>query len=382
MPRAIFEQPEPRPEPLPLKQALEDFGHELVMRASDQCRVLPHILHLVGKGGEHVVFEDLRFPNYVLKVDFIESLSVLYAQIRGVEAVEHEVERLRRKAAEHHERLRRLQAYFPVGAVPLELVAVKRVPLERRMVESLLRDRNIEAPKSLHVPDEMDVLCTLQRKIALDKKACVDVYSSYAELNRTILPEFYADGHRLLAAPEAVGPSETEARRKIIVYIYPSLRPVIERLDADVNIKVALGDLARRSMAYSVDTGEIIDMAGGGNVLLRPDEDGHTSPFLMDALSPPELNLDLVRQASAMVRHGQEMDVRMRANALNVINYVRFVNALGMLADIPERLDVRGMTDVSPEAWHAGLMIEKYLDVYTPKKKDQSEVGSRGSDTQ
>lgn len=370
LPHALFEQPSLRPEPLTLKRALEEFGHELVMSASDNCRILPHILHLMGKGGEHVVFEDVRFPNYVLKVDFIESLPVLYAYARGEEALEKEVGRLREKAASHGLRLARLQSYFPVGSVPLELVAVKNVPLNEDVVKALLRDRNIEVPQHLVVPKNMDVLCTLQHKINVDKKACVDVYSSYAELNRTILLEFYLEGHRLLAAPDAVGPVDYAARRKIILYMYPSLRLALERMDTDPDIKGALGDYVRRAMRYSVDTGEIIDMAGGGNVLLHKDDDGQWSPFLMDALSPPELNLDLVRQAAAMIKHGQGMDVRTRANALNVINYVRFANALAILSDVPERLDVQGMTDITPEMWHAGLMIEKYLDTYTPRKKE------------
>ncbi len=369
LPHAIFEQPMAPPQPLTLKQALEEFGHELVMAASDDCRVLPHVLRLLGKGGEHVVFEDVRFPNYVLKVDFIESLPMLYAQARGEDAIKKEEARLRDKATNHHQRLARLQSYFSAGTVPLELVAVKNIPLNESVVLALMRDRNIEIPARLVVPKSMDVLCTLQHKIDLDKKSCVDIYSSYAELNRTILLDFYVEGHRLLSSSEAIGPADALARRKIILYTYPSLRTALEKMDAETGIKSALRDYIGRAMRYAVDTGEIIDMAGGGNVLLRKDEDGVWGPYLMDVLSPPELNLDLIRQAAAMIKHGQEMDVRMRANVLNVINFVRFANALAILSDSGERLDVRGMNDVTPEQWHDGLMIEKYLDTYTPKQK-------------
>jgi|GEM_PF-960422 len=389
LPHAVSAEPSITPEPQNLQQALQEFGGQLVMRASDRCRVLPHILHLIGKGGEHVVFEDVRFPNYVLKVDFIESLPVLYAQTKGEEAVAQAVAKLNDKARLHNERLKRLQRYYALGCVPLETVAVKNIPLSESVVLSLMRDRNLDTPKQLIVPPTMPVLCTIQRRFTLPKIGPVDLYSSYAELNRTILPEYYAEGHRLLAAPDAIGSQDSKERNKIILFIYPSLKKVVPLMESDAEFRTAVGEYVRQAMRYSVDTNEIIDMAGGGNVVMVKASDAakteelpedwrnaseHTGwqPFLMDALSPPELNFDLIRQASLLIKHGQEVDLRIKANALNVINYVRFANALAMLAGITDRLDVDGMTTVTADAWRQGLLIEKYLDVYTPKKTEET----------
>jgi hypothetical protein len=347
---------------------LDDFGHRLVMQASDQCRVLPHILHLIGKGGEHIVFEDLRFPNFVLKVDFIESLTVLYAQNKGPEAIDKAVSELREKAEGHNRRLKILQSFFPSGSVPLEISAVKELPLSEDVILGVMHDRNLDLPKKLKVPPSAHLLCTLQRKINLTGEK-VNIYSSYAELNRTILPEYYAEGHRLLASSQAIGPVDTAAREKIILYIYPSLRSVLTKMKEDKGLKQALGHYVKRAMEYSVKTGEIIDMAGGGNVIFIRDEDHEWQPFLMDALSPPDLNFKLLKQMMLLLKHGEDSSIHAKADTLNVINYVRFANALAMLANIPERLNVSAMTEIPPETWRNGLMIEKYLDVYTPKQK-------------
>lgn len=356
-----------RPPAKNLKDALSDFGFSLIMQASDECRVLPHILHLIGKGGEHVVFEDVRLPNYVFKVDFIESLPVLYAQPKGMDAVDEAVSALKDKAAKHHERLVRLQKYFLPGTVPLEMVAVKNVPLDEEVVVALLKDRNIEIPKNLSVPAVMPVLCSIQRKISLPRTK-IDIYSSYAELNRTILPEYYGEGHRLLGGSQALGPTGYEQRKQIISFIYPSLKKLVPKLEQDAAFKSAVTDYIRRAMRYSADTDEIIDMAGGGNVVFFTDEDGKWQCFLMDALSPPELKFDLIKKAALLIKHGEQVDVKTRANTLNVINYVRFANALAMLCGTPERLDVDGLKEITAEQWRTGLIIEKYLDVYTPKK--------------
>ncbi len=380
LPHAVREEPSLRPTPATLQQALSDFGQTLVMRASDECRVLPHILHLIGKGGEHIVFEDLRYPNYVLKVDFIESLPVLYAQTRGPEAIEAAVNKLQAKAEEHNQRLKILQSYFPSGSVPLELVAVKELPLAEDVVLGVMHDRNLDIPKKLVVPETMHLLCTLQRRIDLPKTDRVNIYSSYAELNKTILPEYYAEGHRLLAGPEAIGPVDLPSREKIILYIYPSLREVVAKLKLDQKLKKSLGQYVRQAMRYSVDTGEIIDMAGGGNVLFIMNEDKEWQPFLMDALSPSDLNFKLLKQSALMIKHGQELDVHAKANTLNVINYIRFANALAILAGIPDRLDVPGMLEATSEAWYQGLVIEKYFDVYTPKKMQDKAVDKKGVD--
>ncbi|MFA6099256.1 MAG: hypothetical protein WC750_00055 [Patescibacteria group bacterium] len=369
LPHAVREEPSLRPTPLTLQQALSAFGQQLVRQASDECRVLPHILHLIGKGGEHVVFEDLRYPNYVLKVDFIESLPVLYAQARGDEEAEKAVAKLHEKAEIHNQRLKILQSFFPLGSVPLELVAVKELPISEEVILGIMRDRNLDIPKKLVVPALLPLLCTIQHKINLPKDNRVNIYSSYAELNRTILLEYYLEGHRLLAGAEPIGPATQVAREKIIYYIYPSLRSVGEKLKTDQGLKRVLGQYVKQAMAYSVQTGEIIDMAGGGNVLFITNEDKTWQPFLMDALSPPELNFKLLKQSALMVKHGQELDIHTKANVLNVINYVRFANALAMLAGLPDRLDVSGMTEVAPEAWYENLVIEKYFDVYTPKKR-------------
>lgn len=364
-----------RPPAKNLKDALSGFGFSLVMKASDECHVLPHILHLIGKGGEHVVFEDVRFPNYVFKVDFIESLPVLYAQPKGTDAVDEAVAALKEKAAKHHERLVRLQKYFLPGTVPLEMVAVKNVPLDEEVVVTLLKDRQIEVPKNLSVPAVMPVLCSIQRKISLPK-AKVDIYSSYAELNRTILPEFYGEGHRLLSGSEVLGPTDYEKRKQIISYIYPSLKKIAQKLEEDADFKSMVTDYIRRAMRYSADTDEIIDMAGGGNVVFFTDEEGRWQCFLMDSLSPPELKFDLIKKAALLIKHGEQVDVRMRANTLNVINYVRFANALAMLCNTPERLDVDGMKEVTAEQWRQGLIIEKYLDVYTPKRSPKAQINN------
>jgi len=374
LPHEVHERPSLRPTPATMQQALADFGKQLVMQASDRCRILPHILHLIGKGGEHIVFHDLMFPNYVLKVDFIESLPVLYAQARGQEAVAKAVADLESKAEEHNRRHKILQSFFPSGSVPLELVAIKELPVSQDVVLSVMRDRGLDIPKKLVVPPALPLLCTLQHRIDLPKQGKVDVYSSYSELNRTILLEYYAEGHRLLASPEAIGPADGPAREKMILFIYPSLRSVAAKANEDPSFKRALGHYVKQAMAYSAQTGEIIDMAGGGNVLLILNEDKDWQPFLMDALSPPELNFKLLKKSALLIKHQEEISMHDRANVLNVINYVRFANAIAMLAGLPERLDVPGMTDVTAEAWHKGLMIEKYLDVYTPKRPKESSV--------
>jgi hypothetical protein len=370
LPHQSSEKPSLRPSPKELEATLSEFGHRLVMQASDNCRVLPHILHLIGKGGEHIVFEDIRFPNYILKVDFIESLPVLYAQVRGDDAIQKAVVEISRKANDHRDRIKRLQSYFLPGQVPTEIVCVKELPLTKKVVIAILKDRNIEIPKKLEVPKSMPVLCTLQHKLKLPKKEDrIDIYSSYAELNRTISLDFYNEGHRLLASAKSIGPVTKEAREKIISYIYPSLKKVIKIANEDEGFRYALASYIKQAMKYSADTNEIIDMAGGGNVMFLKNETNTWAPFLMDALSPAELNFDLIRKTSLMIKHEQEIDVRTKANALNVINYIRFANALAMISGITTRLQVPSITSISPTDWHSGLMIEKYLDVYTPKKK-------------
>ncbi|MBD3281335.1 hypothetical protein GF391_01165 [Candidatus Uhrbacteria bacterium] len=358
-----------RPSPKELEAVLDEFGHKLVMKASDECRVLPHILHLIGKGGEHIVFEDLRFPNYVLKVDFIESLPVLYAQTKGGEEITKAITDIKHKADQHRGRIKGLQSYFLPGQVPIEMVFVKELPLSQKLVQAVLRDRNIEIPKKLAVPEKLPVLCTLQRKIELPKKENrIDVYSSYAELNRTISLDNYTEGHRLLASAKTIGPQTREAREKIIGNIYPSLKKICKLIQKDDNLRLAVQDYVKRAMKYSADTNEIIDMAGGGNVMFLRRETQIWQAFLMDALSPAELNFDLIRKSSLLIKHNQDIDIRTKANTLNVINYIRFANALAMISGISTRLEVPGMVDIPARLWHEGLMIEKYLDVYTPKK--------------
>ena len=109
-------------------------------------------------------------------------------------------------------------------------------------------------------------------------------------------------------------------------------------------------------------------MAGGGNVLFIKNQEQRWQPFLMDALSPAELNFKLLKQGALLIKHQQSVDTHTKANILNVINYLRFVNALAMLGENPARLDVPGVKDITAMQWRDGLIIEKYLDVYTPKK--------------
>ena len=133
-----------------------------------------------------------------------------------------------------------------------------------------------------------------------------------------------------------------------------------------------LSHFLKLTIKYSVQYNELIDMVGGGNVLFFKNKRNVWTYFLMDALSPPEVNFDLIKTAGLLIKHQQKVGLKLKANTLNVINYIRFVNALAILTQIKERLHVPAMNIISAQKWHQGLIIEKYLSVYTPKVKKSS----------
>jgi len=351
-----------------LTTALNDLGEQLVLEASDNCRVLPHILHLIGKGGEHLVFKDIRFPNYVFKIDFINSLNVLYAYAKNQDKVVEAIEKLYVKAESYNNRLHRLYKYFDPGSVPLEIASIKTVPLNKELVLSIMKDRHIDIPKKIVVPPSMPVLSSIQRKIVLPVNK-FSLYSSYAELNRTISLDSYIEGHNLLAFGEGIGSQNQQIRQDIILKIYPSLKKISDLIQEDHQFKILLGRLIQKTIKYSVQYNELIDMVGGGNVLFFKAKNQTWKYFLMDVLSPPEVNFNLIQTIALLVKHDQKVSLKMKANVLNVINYIRFSNALAILTGIKERIHVSNIQDLTAKQWHENLIIEKYLDIYTPKKK-------------
>lgn len=314
-----------------------------------------HWPYLLAKGGENLVFsfDDPRLQGIVYKANYFESLPMLSAWYEGEEAIERKIESMREEMDERTAKLNQLRDYFGFNAVPPQRYVIKKLPVTLALIAALKAEHMIQG---MDLPKELPVWVCVQRKIKKPEARTFSLNGNYPESKSKLGKkwsqqdiEIYDSAHEVLFGGP-LGEADRPTQEKWVLYEYPELLPLWQASIGDPAFKQALQDIVRKLVKYTKETGELLELAGAENMILLKEKEGWNIKFL-DALPLKDVNLERLKEVGEKMKDGRSLTLQQRYLAMNGLNTLRYINALALIAEVPERLEEPSISAVPAEAW-------------------------------
>lgn len=314
-----------------------------------------HWPYLAARGGEHLVFsfDDPRLQGIVYKVSYFESLPILSAWYEGEDAVERKLESMHEEMDQRTAKLKRMREYFGFNAVPPQRFVIKKLPVTHALIMALKAEHLVQG---MDLPKELPVWVCVQRKIKKPEGQTYSLNGYYPESKKRLGRswskediETYDAAHDVLFGGPLSGMDQASQERWVLLE-YPELLPLWQAMIGDPALKKELQDVVKKLITYTKETGELMELAGEENAVLLKEKAGWQVK-LFDALPTKGLNLERFREVTAKLKSGRSLTMPQRYVAMNGLNTLRFINALALIAEVPERMVEPDVLSVPAETW-------------------------------
>lgn len=362
-------------------QSRSRFGlnEQWLLKEIEQLQPTDYEPILAGKGGEHLVFElpvrpnadpkkraPERVRNVVVKINVTQTLDHFsFEDLKDAQRTERGLERMEDAMAEREERLEELREHFGRDAVPAQRFFIADVPVSREIFRKLRPDW---LPEKTSLPFRtIPAWVEVQRRVDLDPDTTISLngtylesdYSPLATLERHESEKLYALAHEVLTGMSDLSP---ERQRAIALRVYPNLKNVDARM-REPAFGEALQNFVEKLISYSEKTHDAMDLMGKNNLVLTKTADGW-KPKLLDVLHVDDFSFDDFDVAVRAAKSAKRISSEIAGGVYNAMNTVRVINALAILANVPDRLRVDALDEASAAGWkeiitERGLSLKK-----------------------
>ncbi|MDQ7815226.1 MAG: hypothetical protein RDU25_05500 [Patescibacteria group bacterium] len=325
-----------------------------------------HWPYLAAKGGEHLVFsfDDPRLQGIVYKVNYFESLPLLTAWYEGEDAMERKLDLMREEMDQRTAKLNQMRDYFGFNAVPPQRFVIKKLPVTDSLIMALKAERLVQG---MDLPKELPVWTCVQRKIKKPEGQTYSLNGYYPESkvkfgrswSREDIETYDAAHDVLFGGP--LSELDQASQEKWVLLEYPELLPLWQAKIGDPVFKKELQQVVKKLIAYTQETGELMELAGAENLVLLKEKAGWQVK-LFDALPMKGVSMESLRGITAKLKSGRSLTLQQRYVAMNGLNTLRFINALALIAEVPERMVEPDVMAVPAETWRqeiAKIFVDK-----------------------
>jgi hypothetical protein len=161
--------------------------------------------------------------------------------------------------------------------------------------------------------------------------------------------EIYDTGHDILTGGP-MSDMHPETQMHHVLKMYPELQEVADKADADSSFKRSLHELSDKLMDFIEETGIALDLAGRNNMVMVKHGQSWSVRF-PDVLAPGDFSFINLKLTLEDLHEGRAIGERSRMVAANLVNTVRIVNALALIAGNERRLRYPALATILPEDW-------------------------------
>lgn len=338
------------PEPVSKKEGVKREMES--MREEGYAKGVELRAKVLDVGSEAAVFEIAGHDNYVAKVD----LKILKRNIKSQEENRKAWEGLdvNEQAAAKYEFA---TAWQSAMESEIDKAKTKHKKLEQAFPDYTLEERYylepvpvnreiLKAATGKDVPPDYlkdgtvrvrTLVKTQERIPASVLESGTDICNDYQELNQLVDEEAYAKFNKDLIAGDGEL-AESYLRTLGRPENPDKMGQLLDKMKTDPELRAVMGDFAKRAVQYTNKNREILDLFGKNNVLAHKDEAGKQTLTFMDAQYPGENTWDKDVDCLRKLAKGAEITDKDTDKAINVLNYVRYVNALASVTGVRERL--------------------------------------------
>jgi len=326
-------------------------------------RVEKYKPEFVGVGGQYVVYSLPDYPNHVVKVEADMLLRTTEGRLKTGKAPNLEV--VQQRLNEQNRRIGALREHFGPEHALEQSSHYLKVPVNKRLIsEVYARHRKGTTPPSemlnFEGNESWSIVSVQEKCPELSDPNRMSVTSGYAETREEANKPDFQDTYRQVTQETIF---DTKSKGTVIPEDLARLHPRLEKplfaAKDDPEFRDCLKDFAKKSIQYTLDTGEALDLAGQDNVIFFKNSEGKWSYKLPDALYPsPPLNSEgKVKEVQDIIAHASTDGVNALNNGernvlMNTVNYVRVVNGLANWLGVEERINLvpKEVTNIEPQS--------------------------------
>jgi hypothetical protein len=307
--------------------SFDDSQHDLVLKYNPRY---------IGQGSESIVFEIPSHPEIVAKGSIHSIRSNIDSALRynlNPQDLSPITENFfREKIKNDAKRFSVMKAYFGSENVANQKKFLIRVPINNEILNHLY-----EGNPPLQINETWAVV-TFQRLIEefgiRDRLSLVSGYSEFQEVSNELYKEIT---DRLIFGVESEEP--LDENKFLDVQKSPALRELLEKSKTDEELRSLLKDLIAKSIIYTNETGEILDLAGTDNIVISKLK-GKWTFKIVDGMYPGSDMISNVRVALSKLSSQEELGQHHINCILNVINYTRTINGMAEILGLKSRIDI------------------------------------------
>ncbi len=290
----------------------------------------------LGRGGENLVY-GVPGRNVVIKARFEPIRQILlynFSQNLPLDTFPSEIHErsvgyLRNEAARYNQ----LKQYFGPEHVVTQREYVMKIPVTEDILRFIF---NGNPPGKV---SEVFTIVTVQKRVeALQDPNRLGIWSDYAE-NNNVPGEIY----RQITSHLIFGKKlDEKLDREHLLQIQSSeiLRILLERIDTDRLLRECLQELITKVIAFTSETGEILDFAGNDNIIIYKNENGKWNYCLVDCRYPRTKMVEETKSILIKLSRGEKIEKGEKNTLKNVFNFVRTVNGLAEQLGLNKRINI------------------------------------------
>ena len=324
---------------------------------------------VLGLGSENAVFEIAGHPDAVAKVDLKELKTTIKEDAANKkrwdalsgnteddaseaareaamkEFAEKRSKDMLEKIAAAKARWEKLKEYFPAFAKD-EKYYIDRVPVNGEIFEAATgippEKSKLDTERLIALPAILRVQEKIPQEV-LDSPDTFDLGMNYQEGELGLsLQQYEKDNQDLLlgdgkTAAEYLKKTETAGKKN-------SLAKLMRRMQTDPKLKGLMEAFTSHAIAYTNDTGEMLDIFGKSNILVHKNADNQWTMSFMDALHPYEQGWNKAQDSLKKDPSDPDFKRTHAGQAVNALNYAKSINALASISGLEDRLHLPDAT--------------------------------------
>ncbi len=350
-----------------------DSKSEAYLLPADSNIELLYFPRHIGEGGEHIVYEvhdrDGEARNIVAKASKYTLAGLISAArkqqipLREFDPMSEEFKDRAEGYVQHErDRAKILKQHFGAEHTLTDRKYFVKVPITSEILETVAGRVGIDINQD-DLPEEFWTIVTFQRRLdVMDAEDTLSLVAGYAEFENEPKTEAEISTYNKVNSACLFGTGEITTEEFLQVQGNNKLRDLVNLAEQDPELAEQLKNLVASAIDYSNATGEQLDLAGSGNLILFRGDNAKWIYMLPDALYPGSPGRDnqiiwIAAQHIQTLAAGGEIDDGDANVLLNCFNYIRTINGLATLLGVKDRIKL--FQDKMPE----GVTELELLDV-------------------
>ncbi len=303
-----------------------------IKKIEDNVLVEKYKPSFLGMGGEQMVFALEDHPDSVLKVNMQALHRVLELGFIDKDLSEEAKGKVSNFIKKDKERSNLLKQHFGKSYLP-ERAALVGLPLTKALVAEAFMDHSHLVQKFPEGVHDVSSVVRIQKKAPEEINSTGAETISFRYIERDRLSE---DEYELLCKM-LIGESVSFEKDQFEKTLSLEGISLVKKIKEDEEFKTIVKDFVEKSITYTEETGEVLDLAGGDNVVFY-ERGGDAAYTLIDAKYPREGMVELSKGFYEELKQGGELKYWNLLVLANFFNYVRTINGLAILSGSDKRL--------------------------------------------